>query len=279
MKLAMKTAAVAVGILVAGLAAGCGAAGPGTTNRGGGAHQASVPACAAYGVQAIEHRVTVTWMPPPCRGLSRSDVNQAVALAIQRAVGGSRKAAGWRRRAARAAVFLSHLITGPVSGSPPPYFAAPGSGAASAPGGRDLAMDVAALIAWLAAAGSGAYVLSRWLAHGGSLRQRADTTGTPPAVIIGHFGLALSGLVIWVAYLIAGLAALAWVAVGVLLPVAGLGMAALAIGLPGRLPVAPASIRSPRRRRLSPLFIVGHGAFAVTAMLLVLLAAIGTAAS
>jgi hypothetical protein len=55
-------------------------------------------------------------------------------------------------------------------------------------------------------------------------------------VIAGHFGLALGGLVIWAAYLVAGWAALAWTAVGVLLPVAGLGVATVSIGLPGRGP-------------------------------------------
>jgi len=99
-------------------------------------------------------------------------------------------------------------------------------------------MDTAALIAWLVTAGSGAYVLGNWISHGGSLRRRTAGTGSPPAVIIGHFSLALAGLVIWVVYMVAGWAALAWTAVGVLLPVAGLGMAALAIGLPG-LPSLP----------------------------------------
>jgi hypothetical protein len=51
-------------------------------------------------------------------------------------------------------------------------------------------------------------------------------------VIFGHFGLALSGLVIWGVYLVTGWAALAWTAVRVLLPKAGLGMATLSIGLP-----------------------------------------------
>jgi hypothetical protein len=94
-------------------------------------------------------------------------------------------------------------------------------------------VDSATLLAWLDTAGSGACVLVRWISRGGTLRRRADATGSPPAVVIGHFGLALAGLVIWVGYVIAGLAALAWTAVGVLLPVAGLGMATGTVGLPG----------------------------------------------
>jgi manganese efflux pump family protein len=99
-------------------------------------------------------------------------------------------------------------------------------------------MGIAALIAWLVTAGSGAYVLGSWFARGGTLRRGARGagagTGSPPAFLLGHFGLALCGLVLWAAYLVTGWAALAWVAVGALLPVAGLGMATLVTGLPGR---------------------------------------------
>jgi manganese efflux pump family protein len=279
-KLAVKTAAVAGGILVAALAGGCGAPGRGTS--GGSAHQDTVAGCAAYGVHAIERHITVTWMPAPCRGLSRAEINQAAAMAVLRATLGARKAV-WRRRAAEAASYLSHLVTGPLPlPSPAPIrSASPGSSApaSAALGGQDLAMDAAALIAWLVTAGSGAYVLGTWLARGGSLRQRPGAAGSPPMVILGHFGLALSGLVIWVAYLIAGWAALAWVAVGVLLPVAGLGMATLAIGLPGRSPaVAASGSHPPRGVRLSSLIAAGHGLLAVTTIMLVLLAALGTAA-
>jgi hypothetical protein len=123
-------------------------------------------------------------------------------------------------------------------------------------------------------------------------------------VIFGHFGLALTGLVIWIAYLIAGWTALAWTAVGVLLPVAGLGMATVTIGLPGRAPaVAAGGSTSPaaegrlsgggvstaiiekeevgrvsRRSSLAPLVVVGHGLLAFTTIALVMLAAVGAAA-
>ena len=93
----------------------------------------------------------------------------------------------------------------------------PAGPTASGPlGGKDLGMDIAALIAWLVTAGSGAYVLGSWISHGGSVRRRTGGTGSPPVVIIGHFSLALAGLVIWVAYMVVGWAALAWTAVGVL---------------------------------------------------------------
>jgi manganese efflux pump family protein len=233
-RLAIKAAAVVGGMLAALSAAGCGAqataAATGVAAGRAGGPQVSVRACTAYGVHAIEHHITVTWTPAPCQGLSKAEVNQAVAMAVVRVAGDAPKALR-RKRAAEAATYLEHLITA----LPPGTSSSPTASRSAARGGRDLAMDVAALVAWLVTAGSGAYVLGSWIAHGGSLRHRAGgtSTGSPPTVLFGHFGLALSGLVIWVVYLVTGWAALAWAAVGVLLPVAGLGMATLATGLPG----------------------------------------------
>jgi hypothetical protein len=232
-KLAITTAAVAGGVLLTWFAVGCGT----SSGSAGGTAQATMPGCTAYGVYAIEHHITVTRTPAACQGLSKAEVNQAAARAIIQVAGGVRKAI-WRKRASEAAPFLAHLFSAPppVTNSLPAL--ASGSAASGPLGARNLGMDTAALIAWLVTAGSGAYVLGSWLSHGGSLRHRTGGTGAPPAVIFGHFGLALTGLVIWIVYMVAGLAALAWTAVGVLLPVAGLGMAALAIGLPG-LPSLP----------------------------------------
>lgn len=311
MKLVIKTAAVAGGILVTLLAVGCGARAGGAAAAPGSAGPATVQGCAAYGVYAIQHRITVTSLPSACQGLSRAEINQAAADAILRVAGSGPKPV-WKRRAARVAPFLSYLITGPTPAGRPLPVSAPGqtsSTPASGPlGGKNLALDIAALGAWLVTAASGAYVLGSWISGGGTLRQRAAATGSPPAVIFGHFGLALAGLVIWIAYLIAGWAALAWTAVGVLLPVAGLGMATVSIGLPGRAPAAAAGAISPaaegrlsgsggpvvvstavmeraeigrvsRRGSLTPLVIFGHGLLAFTTIALVLLATLGTAAS
>jgi hypothetical protein len=71
------------------------------------------------------------------------------------------------------------------------------------------------------------------------------------------------------------------VAVAVLLPVAGLGMATLVTGLPARR--AGARQRGTGtvavRARLAPLVVAAHGALAVATMALVLLAALGGAAN
>jgi hypothetical protein len=226
----ISTAALVGGTFIALFAAGCGA-------PSGVAPEHTVQGCAAYGLHAIEHHITVTWKPAPCQGLSKAEVNQAVALAVVRAAGDARKAIR-RKREGEAAPYLDHL----VSTLPPVAGAAPtGTRSPAAARGRDLPMSIAALIAWLVAAGSGAYVLGSWIARGGSLRRpaRGAGTGSPPALLFGHFGLALCGLAFWVAYLATGWAALAWVAVVVLLPVAGLGMATLVTGLPARRAAPP----------------------------------------
>ena len=235
MKLAIKAAAVAGGVLAALSAAGCGAqataAVVGAAAGNAAAAQASVRTCAAYGVHAIEHHIKVTWTPAPCRGLSKTEVNRAVAMAVVRVAGDGPKAVR-RKREAEAAKYLEYLVTALPSGT---SSASAASRLSAAQGGKDLAMSIAALVAWLVTAGSGAYVLGSWITHGGSLRRRPGgaSTGSPPTVVFGHFGLALSGLATWVAYLITGWTPLAWAAVGVLLPVAGLGLATLAVGLPG----------------------------------------------
>jgi hypothetical protein len=289
-----KIAVVAASLLTAAFAAlgvtGCSAGGPGS-------QRPSVAACTEYGFQAIEHHVTVVRPPAPCRGLNRTDLNQAVALAVSRAAGGTR--AERRRRAAEVAPYLADLVSGPAPVSTPapgPAWSGSSGPATVAHGGNDLTLDIAALIAWLCAAGSGGYVLGGWLLHGGTARLRrrevpaAADAGSPPAVVLGHFGFAVTGLLLWVIYLIAGWAPLAWASVLVLLPVAGLGMALVAVGLPGlgrgvRSPAARPALGTgpgaqyigPSKARLSPLIIAGHGVLAALTILLVLLAALGTA--
>jgi hypothetical protein len=110
----------------------------------------------------------------------------------------------------------------------------------------------------------------------------------PRAVVAGHAALALSGLGIWIAFLATGVTALAWTAVGVVLAVAGRGMATLAGGLPERrhetaTGAGPASggvlssrttaIQVPSGKPLARIAL--HGALAATTILLVVLAAIG----
>ena len=180
-----------------------------------------------------------------------------------------------------------------------------GSGGSLLGGVSELSVKVSALLAWLATAASGGYILVRWLLAGGSLRRR-NPTAAPPAMAVGHAGSGVFGLVLWIAFMATGVTALAWISVGIMAPVAGLGMAVLMLGLPAprsgprpavvrqapalapggagpatatlTAPAAPAAAVTPgSRSRIPVLAIAAHGIFATTALLLVLLAATGAA--
>ena len=87
-------------------------------------------------------------------------------------------------------------------------------------------------------------------------------------MILGHVGLGLLGLAVWALFMITRWTAFAWISVGVLAPVAGLGMTVLISGLP-----RPSSARRSGRQPVAA--IAAHGLFVLATLLLVLLAAIG----
>jgi manganese efflux pump family protein len=199
---------------------------------------------------------------------------------------------------------LTAVPAATAGGVPPGASAGGGTGGSLLGRGSELAVQIAALIAWLITAASGGYVLVHWLRAGGRLRRRA-ATAVPPAVLLGHPALGLLGLVLWTVFVATGWVALAWVAAGVLAPVAGLGMAVLVIGLPSPRPaegeaavtraepaevepvpagtagtavlVAPPAAPAPARSngRAPVLAIALHGLFATTLLLLVITAAVG----
>jgi hypothetical protein len=104
-----------------------------------------------------------------------------------------------------------------------------GAAAALANGGG---LAVATLACWLAAESLGAYMLSRWIASGGVRPQRGRPGRVSPLVIFGHAGLAFTGFACWVSFLVTGLAALAWLAIGFLAPAIGLGISAVTVWTP-----------------------------------------------
>ena len=195
------------------LAAGCAATRP-APSRG------TVAACYAFAVQALDRHETVTSVPPACAGLSHEEINQSVDRAIRTVAGPHRKVIARRYHGDQVGKVGGFLV-----GQPPPV-AAP-----SPPSGRS-PPRLAALAAWVVTATAGAWLLAGWLAHGGLRRRFTRVAGVPRPVVVGHAALALTGLGIWIAFLVTGVTALAWTAVGVVLVVAGLGMATLAGGLP-----------------------------------------------
>jgi hypothetical protein len=93
-------------------------------------------------------------------------------------------------------------------------------------------MRFAALISWLITISLGAFMLRTWLARDGLSRERARPGGLPPQLIFGHAGLAVTGLLIWVAYLASGTRALAWTGVGVLMVTVCLGLCTVTLWTP-----------------------------------------------
>jgi hypothetical protein len=271
-------AALSAVSLAVSLAAGCSAA-PAAPYR------PTADTCYAFAVRAIQRHVTVTAAPGACAGLSPEQVNQAAARAIKDLTAGQPKAAA-RRLARQDGAYLARMVSALPALSPPAPVAQATAPVPARPG-PGLPLGLAALAAWVLTAAAGTYLLAGWLADrlAGArrrrTRQRADRrtggrgpdgqAGEPGAgFIVGHFGLALGGLVLWIAFVVTGLAVLAWIAVVLVVIVASLGMAVLAAALPepGQDTAAPG------RRRLPVAMIAAHGMLATLTILLVVLAAL-----
>jgi hypothetical protein len=263
-----------------------------------------VESCAEFGISAIKHHVTVTSLPAACRGLTRAQVNLAVGQALYAMTSNVHGKAERRARTRELSPLLGRLVaTVPAQHSPLPPPATAG-GRASGP-----AVGIAALVSWLITVGLGSWMMARWITRGGFRRARLSKAGVPPSLIFTHFGLAVAGLLIWGIYLATGLAAAAWTACLLLLPVAGLGMALVSLWLPerslatttatatavpagqavpagaaaGTAPVpgataaaGPAGPGPPAARHPPALIVAAHGVFAVATILFALLAAVGS---
>ena len=88
------------------------------------------------------------------------------------------------------------------------------------------------LVTWLLTASIGAYMLRRLVTRDGLRRQRRRPGGLSPRVLYAHFSLALTGLAVWLSYLLTGWPALAWIAVGVVMPAIGLGLSTVTLWTP-----------------------------------------------
>jgi len=146
-------------------------------------------------------------------------------------------------------------------------------------------------MAWFVTAAVGSYLLAGWLAAGG-LGRRRPAASLVPVTVLSHVGLAVAGLGLWVGFVITGTRVLAWVGVGLIVLIAGLGMGALSAALPepgqsaspagsgsaGPDPVArvqPQADPGSSKAGTPVAVIAVHGMLATATILLVLLAAIG----
>lgn len=264
---------VLTGAVLAGMVAGC-ASQPGVS-RG------SVTSCAQFGIGAIRRHVTVTVLPAACRGLSQVEVNVAVGRALRTVAAGVHGKVRQRQFIARDSPYLAGLVRAvPTSGQP--AVASPPSGPPSR-----AALGLAALAAWLVTVGLGVSMMARWVTR--SRRRGAPPgqgQGRRPVLNFTHLGLALTGLLAWISYLATGVTGLAWAACGLLIPVAGLGMALVfRASAPAAAPAAvsattaaTATLRAdpPSVRHLPALVVAAHITAASVTILLAVLAAIGS---
>jgi hypothetical protein len=139
-------------------------------------------------------------------------------------------------------------------------------------------MEWAALIAWVVTAAGGFVLLWIWLGRGGMQQGREPGTRIRPMLILSHFLLAATGLVIWIVFVVTDTDALAWVAFVLLLVVALLGFTMFAIWFQRRQQgVVRAAVEPGSPSELDfPVSVVSlHGLLAATTLVLVFLTAIG----
>ena len=240
------------------ICAGCGA----------GAPSASPAACAASGLRAVERHVTVTALPGSCAGLTRTQVNEAVARAIREAVGPLPRAA-----ARSLAIRDSRFLAGLVRAIRPPAPQSPAAAQATPAEGLQLRLSALGCSALTALAGS--YLLARTgLAR---RRRRGQPPGTSRAIVAGHAVVAGAGVVTCAACAFAGTRALAWAAVALIVTAAGLGMATLVTALPDPAAVPRKAGPPPGSRQSLVAVVALHGLLATVTILVVVLAAISSA--
>lgn len=157
-------------------------------------------------------------------------------------------------------------------------------------------MGYIALIAWFITALGGLYMLAVWLIENDATDQRHTASRLPLPVIVGHVSLALTGLAVWVAYLLLDRPALAWTALGILGAIALLGITMFARWIPvyrtadaipqpalvpgggaaePALAAQAAAHDTPPEGNFPLVVVVAHGTFAVSTVVLVLLTALG----
>jgi hypothetical protein len=93
-------------------------------------------------------------------------------------------------------------------------------------------MRAATLICWLVTASLGSFMLHTWLARGGLHSERAKVGGLPPQLIFGHAAAALTGLLVWAAFLVSGARPLAWAAIALLMVAVSLGLCTVTLWTP-----------------------------------------------
>ena len=116
-------------------------------------------------------------------------------------------------------------------------------------------MSELALLTWVVTALGGLFLIAIWLIEYDPDFQRAAATRLPVPVISGHAMLAICGLATWVTYLITDEDQFAWVTLAILAAVVSLGMT-----MATRWVVVYRTTAKPARRRVAAAAVVPGGA-------------------
>ena len=108
------------------------------------------------------------------------------------------------------------------------------------------ALAVFTLVDWLLTEAFGAFMLISWITGGGSRAQPDRAGAVPRWVIFGHAGLAFTGLLAWISFVVTGVPALAWTSLGLLAPAIGLGISTVTLWTPYPSPQPPDEPRRPQ---------------------------------
>jgi hypothetical protein len=148
-----------------------------------------------------------------------------------------------------------------------------------------------ALITWFVTALGGLYMLAVWLIENDVTGRGTSASRLPLPVILGHVFLAVSGLIVWVAYLLLDRDVLAWAAFYILLGIASLGFTMFARWIPvyrgpaltavhvGPLGSGQLVQEMPPEGNFPVVVVIAHGLLAVSTLTLVLLTALGVGSS
>jgi manganese efflux pump family protein len=150
-------------------------------------------------------------------------------------------------------------------------------------------VGIIALITWSAAVMAGLYMFAVWLIENDVTGRHPAAHQLPPLVIFAHLLLAVTGLVVWGAYLLLDYQALAWAALALLTAIALLGLSMFAKWIRVHHEPAPsastaqhpgqAAAAIPAKSTFPAAVVAAHGLLAGSTMVLVLLTAIGIGGS
>jgi hypothetical protein len=96
----------------------------------------------------------------------------------------------------------------------------------------DRALAVATLVTWLITDSLGGYMLKSWISSGAARRRPAQSGGMSLPVLLGHAGLAFTGLVCWLSFLVSSAPVAGLLAIGLLAPAIGLGISTVTVWTP-----------------------------------------------